>query len=96
MALQANDITLRLNDGTKWNEYAFSSRFDGALLLNGHDIDIIPKDVLSRANVPCRRVGRGRWWRTEAPIVSARFSHVPTPVAQYPKLSDVQQLVRDR
>jgi 3D (Asp-Asp-Asp) domain-containing protein len=48
MALQArNDITLRLNDGTKWNEYAFSSRFDGALLLNGHDIDIIPKDVLS-------------------------------------------------
>jgi hypothetical protein len=33
-------IKLRLNTG--WNEYGFS-RADGALLLNGHDIDIIPK-----------------------------------------------------
>jgi hypothetical protein len=82
-----NDITLRLNDGTKWNEYAFSSRFDGALLLNGHDIDIIPKDVLSGLTfVPAHwTLGGGE---LKHPSFRPAFRTYP-PVAQYPKFSDL-------
>jgi hypothetical protein len=41
LSLQARDvIKLRLNTGSAWNELFVES---GALLLNGHDIDIIPK-----------------------------------------------------
>jgi hypothetical protein len=90
LSLQARDvIKLRLNTGSAWNEYGFSSRVDGALLLNGHDIDIIPKDVLSGSSLRTGSVDSNGWWRTDAPIISLRFSHTTNPVTRYPKLSDL-------
>lgn len=90
LTLQSEDaVKLRLKSGSQWNEYGFTSRNDGALLLNGHDIDVIPKDILTGSTARDGAVDAAGWWRTDVPSVAAKFSHSVADTTEYPLLSDL-------
>jgi hypothetical protein len=81
-----------LNDGTKWNEYAFSSRFDGSPVERSRH-DIIPKDVLSGLTfVPAHWTPTGGG-ELKHPSFRPAFR---TYLSQYPKFSDLTFAIRSR
>jgi hypothetical protein len=84
LALEAQDsIMLRICDQqASWKEYAFTAKADGALLLNGHDLEVIPKDVLLTTTSDSG-TGFGPWWRMTPSRIEVRYSHLSrTPTTQ--------------
>jgi hypothetical protein len=91
LALEAqNAIILRLCDQqASWKEYAFTSKADGALLLNGHDLDVIPKDIMLSTTADSG-IGNGPWWRMSPSRIEVRYSHLSRTPTVRPRLQQLR------
>jgi hypothetical protein len=88
ITLQAADaVVFRMRDGAdEWRDYALASRADGALTLNGQDLEALPRDSLAGAH---DGGAAGPWWRSVTGV-QARFPAAAGSPTELPRLLDFQ------
>lgn len=84
-------VALRMRDeNATWKQYAFTAKADGALLLNGYDLDVIPKDIMLIAEDDTGSASSGYWWRLSPSNFEVRYSHANRPPSLRPRLQDLR------